>query len=319
MNHDHKLILDDNDPLVAAALEAESRLYAYYGLQPKTHFITLPHSEMRVRVSEIGSGKPLLIVPGNTGDAFPLIPLMAQLKGQRIIAINRPGGGMSDGMNHHMVDQRKFAVETLTAVLDAFSLDQASIAAHSFGGHWSLWLALDQPERVSTLALLGVPGNLINTCPPLALRMLSVPILNSLLFSLITPKKPDRSYKSLSFMGHSAESCARLPEAMADCYYHFQELPYYKLSSLSMMEKINRLSGSAPEIRLGAEELKGVRQPTLFLWGTHDPFGSIETGRQIASILPDSTFHAIEGGGHLPWLDSPEECGRLISEFISEF
>ncbi len=319
MNQARRLTLDENDPLIAAALEAENRLYAYYGLQPKTHFIPLPDQNIRVRVSEIGSGKPLLIVPGNTGDAFPLIPLMAQIKGRRIIAVNRPGGGMSDGFDHRPVNMRKFAVETLTAVLDAFKLDQTPIAAHSFGGHWSLWLALDKPERVNALTLLGVPGNLINTCPPLPLRMLSVPILNNLLFTLVTSKKPDRSYKSLSFMGHSAEKCARLPEAMADCYYHFQELPHYRISSLSMMEKINRLSGSAPEIRLSAEELKGVQQPTMFLWGTHDPFGSIETGRQIANNLPNATFHAIESGGHLPWLDEPEECGSLVNDFISEF
>jgi hypothetical protein len=53
MNHDHILVLDENDPLVAAAIEAETRLYAFYGLQPKTHFVTLPHSPLRVRVFEI--------------------------------------------------------------------------------------------------------------------------------------------------------------------------------------------------------------------------------------------------------------------------
>ncbi len=58
---------------------------------------------MNLRVTEIGSGEPLVIVPGNTGDVFPLIPLLAELK----VGVSSPstaGGGASDGMDHRGVD-----------------------------------------------------------------------------------------------------------------------------------------------------------------------------------------------------------------------
>jgi len=57
-----------------------------------------------LEVTEVGKGDPIVMVPGNTGDAFPLIPLIAELRGKRIIAINRHGGGLSEGMNHSKVD-----------------------------------------------------------------------------------------------------------------------------------------------------------------------------------------------------------------------
>jgi 2-hydroxy-6-oxonona-2,4-dienedioate hydrolase len=310
------LKLNDNDPRVVAARNAEQQLFDFYGLKAKTHYVRFPGLDIRMRVSEIGSGKPVMIVPGNTGDVFPLVPLLAQLKDRRIIAINRPGGGLSEGMDHSRISLREFASQIVTSVLDAFELDKAPIVAHSIGGHMSLWAAMDSPERVNALTLLGVPGNIINTGPPFALRLLSLPGLNSLLLNLIKPKSPKQSLRGLSMMGHSPEILAALPEAMSECYYHFPGLPNYKISILSLMERGN-IFGAGKDL-INAEDLKLVGQPTMFLWGSKDPFGSIEMGRKIASIVPSSEFHAIEGG-HLPWLDKPVECGRLIQDFLSEY
>jgi pimeloyl-ACP methyl ester carboxylesterase len=42
----------------------------------------------------------------------------------------------------------------------------------------------------------------------------------------------------------------------------------------------------------------------------------VKTGEKIAAALPSSVFHTVSGGGHLPWLDSPEQCGKLIVAFL---
>lgn len=317
MDKQSALILNPDDPRVIAARDAEQRLFDYYGLHAKTHYVPLPGLGIKVRVSEIGTGKPILIVPGNTGDSFPLAPLFAQLKDRRLIILNRPGGGLSDGMDHRKIDFRELDILTLTTVMDAFELQKVPIVAHSIGAHWSLWMAMDRPERVSALVLMGVPGNVINTRPPFALRLLSVPVLNKVLFSLITPRDTAHSLRGLSFMGHSSQTLANLPQAMADCYYYFQKLPNYQLSSLSLMEQANTMFGGKP-ITITEQQLKHVQQPTMFLWGTDDNFGSVETGRHIAAMMPSSQFHTIQPGGHLPWLDDPEKCGKLILCFLEE-
>lgn len=94
----------------------------------------LPRHGIRVRVTETGEGDPVVIVPGNTGDGFPFIALLPYLLGRRVITINRPGGGLSEGMAHTRVDFHDFAVETLTTVFDALGLVRAPIIAHSMGG-----------------------------------------------------------------------------------------------------------------------------------------------------------------------------------------
>lgn len=124
------LTLNSNDYRVVASREAEQRLYAYYGLEIKDYYIKLKNADVKIRVTEVGKGAPIVLVPGNTGDAFPLIPLIAKLRGKRIIAINRPGGGLSEGMNHRNVDFRKLAIETIETVMDFFKIDISPLMGH---------------------------------------------------------------------------------------------------------------------------------------------------------------------------------------------
>jgi len=304
------LTISKTDPRVIAAREAEKQLFDNYGLQAKDHYIFLPEQGIRVRVSEIGTGKPIVIVPGNTGDAFPLASLLATFKGRRIIAINRPGGGLSEGMDHNSVDIRQFAVATLHAVLQAFNLEAVDIVAHSMGAHWSLWLAMDRPHSLRSLTLLGNPGNVLLGRPPLVLRLMSRRPLNKLIFRLLMASNKDKALQSLKFMGHNEVTLARLPPSLGDCYYYFRHLPHYRISAISLMEN------AAPTIDEG--QLSKVTQPTLFLLGTKDNFASIATGQRIATALPDCSFHPITDAGHLPWLEDPEACGRLIMDFLEK-
>lgn len=318
MDNNEELTLSPDDPRVIAAQNAENLLLTHYGLQASYHTIPLSPYGIKLRVMEIGNGKPVIIVPGNTGDSFPLIPLMAQIKKHRIIAINRPGGGLSEGFDHRKTDFHGLAINTIRTVMDALVIEHADFVSHSIGGHWSLWFALVNPSRVSSLTLLGVPGNLIKTSPPLALRLLSIRGINRLLYDIVLSDNPQGALKNLSMMGHKSALIEKLPVSFKDCYFQFQRLPHYKISSLSLMESINRLGGSRPEITLTAKQLKKVSQPVQFLWGSNDPFGSVQTGRKIAELIPNAIFHEIENTGHLPWLEKPDICGELINQFITK-
>ena len=303
------LRLDHDDPRVAAAGEVEARLYEAYGLTARHLYIALDPTGMRVRVSEVGDGQPILIIPGNTGDVFPLIPLMASMKGWRFVAINRPGGGLSDGMDYSTVDARRFAVQTLKTVMVQCGLEQANVLAHSIGAHWSFWLAMDQPHLVRRLVTLGNPGNVMKGRPPFALRVLSKWPFSRLLAKLFLPASIDRALRPLRMMGHSKTALRKLPAAFADCYFRFRQLPHFKVSALSLLAK------AIPAI--SAADLAGISQPVLLLWGTKDTFASTAVGRDIADALPHGELRLIEGAGHLPWLEEPVLCGQLATQFFS--
>jgi len=53
------------------------------------------------------------------------------------------------------------------------------------------------------------------------------------------------------------------------------------------------------------------------LWGKEDhtvPFFFSDT---IRAAFPQAEFHAIDGAGHLPQLEQPEELNRVLWEFCA--
>lgn len=315
--HPHP-ILEQDHPQVASAEEAERRLFEYYGLTVEERHVELSRPDIRVRVLEAGSGPPVLLVPGGVGDAWIFAPLMAELKRWHTIAVNRPGGGLSDGIDHREIDPRRLAVHTLTSVLDAFGLERIPVIGNSMGGAWSFWLALDRPERVSAVVQLGTPALILDTSAPLPMRLMSVPGLGRPLFNMtMVPKGLKQARNSWRFIGHSQEFCDRLPDVAVECLYRFPQLPTYETAWLSLMQRFLTLRGGRADIRLGAEEVERVQQPVLFIWGDNDPFGGLDAARRAARTAPNATLREVEGG-HLPWWDEPRECGRSIHEFLSE-
>jgi len=106
-----------------------------------------------------------------------------------------------------------------------------------------------------------------------------------------------------------------LPAALAECYFAFDRLPNYQLSTRTLMEVTNRLRGSRPQVRITEAQLATVHAPTTLLWGEHDPFGTVDTGKRIAALL-HGRFTELPGGGHLPWLDDPETAGHLVMDLL---
>lgn len=304
----NKLTLDPNDPKVVAAKNAEKALFAFYGLEATDHYLNFPKQGIKVRVSEIGTGQPVVIVPGNTGDVFPLSSLLAQLKGKRIIAVNRPGGGLSEGMDYNLVDMRQFAIETLDTIFEAFHLEKADVIAHSIGAHWSVLLAMERPSRVRKLILLGNPGNIMGGKPPLVVRLMAKPLFSKLIIKMMMQTGKSKALNMLKSIGHSKDAIARLPHQLADAYYYFRLLPHYIISGTSMLQN--------PMPAIDAIQLKKLSQPTALLLGTNDNFATQELGQKIVAEMPKGKFYSIKDSGHLPWLESPEDCGRIILNFF---
>ncbi|MDR1642034.1 MAG: alpha/beta hydrolase [Clostridiales bacterium] len=311
------LPLDSPDPRIKTRVDsariAEIRLQSAYGLTAKEHDIPIKKYQSSIRVCVYGDekAKPLLMVPGNTGDGFVLIPLIAQFKGFRVILMNRPGGGLSPGFDHRLFNLKELAVDSIEAVLDWFEIASAPIIAHSMGGHWSLWFSAERPKRVEKLILPGVPGNVLGTKPPRPLRLAAVPIVNRLAFSFISMKSASAPLGGLAFMGHSKETISALPSAMSDCYSAFQKLPNCKISTLSLMETVSR-----KENCIGTDLLERIKSPVLMVWGEKDPFGTLEQAHRISNVLPSATLEVMKGAGHLPWLDDAGKVGELASGFI---
>jgi 2-hydroxy-6-oxonona-2,4-dienedioate hydrolase len=304
------------DPRVEAARDAERQLWQHHGLTVVERFVDIEYPRLRVRALECGSpsAEPLMFVQGGLGEAFGWASLMARLQDFRCITLDRPGGGFSDGVDFLEVDVRKLAVDVLQAVLDAADVPHATFVANSMGSWWTLQLAMRAPARVSKIALLGCPAVLLNTAAPLPMRLVGFPLLGRGMVKLMTPASSAKAREVPRFLGHPARVGENWSEAEAEAAYRFGNLPNFRRSWRTLIGRFLRLSGPSREMRISQDELRRVTQPTLFVWGKDDPFGSPASGRAAAAVMPDARLRVV-GLGHLPWWDEPDECARLVREF----
>ena len=68
------------------------------------------------------------------------------------------------------------------------------------------------------------------------------------------------------FLGHPVQVGQRWSESEAEAFYRLGHLPDFRRSWLTLLSRFLRPWGSNPRMRITAHELRGVAQPTLFIW-----------------------------------------------------
>lgn len=303
----------NTDARIRAFLEAEQRYLEFCCVTAHSRTIQLEQMGVRARLLEAGAGAPVLLVHGGGAMGSLWAPLMAHLADFRLLAVDRPGFGLTEVVDYRGVSLRSHAVQFLTGILDGVGVDQVAIVANSMGALWSLWFAQAHPNRVTRLALLGTPALILNTSAPGPMRLLSVPGLNRLLMALEPPssKKVRRLWKRL---GHDPDRTC--PAELVELIVRLQELPGYAVAWRTLLQNALRLGGAAPGVRFDESSLRSVSQEVLYIWGQNDPFGSLEIARRVTEITPRAELQVV-GSGHLPWVDDLQACARILQDFLS--
>src|SRR3954469_1684510 len=105
-------------------------------------------------VEDNGSGMTLVVLHGFAGSSASCAPLILELTGlRRVIAIDIIGHGASsapEDPSHYVFEQ---ALHDLAEVTAQLGIARAAWLGYSMGGRLALGMAVDHPERVSSLIL----------------------------------------------------------------------------------------------------------------------------------------------------------------------
>jgi pimeloyl-ACP methyl ester carboxylesterase len=119
---------------------------------------------LSIRYLEDGRGVPAILLHGaslgSSADVFRRNLRELGAKGIRAIAFDLPGFGKSDATDDLSAGYRK---KIILKFMDALKLEKAALIAHSASGNAAVGIALEHPDRVSHLIVLGT-GSLL---PPL--------------------------------------------------------------------------------------------------------------------------------------------------------
>ena len=293
-------------------LAAQDNVLRHYGVSAASRYVSLAKPPMRAHVLEAGTGTPILILHGGDGEAMNWAPLIAELQHRvHVFAVDRPGFGLSDAFDYRGVALRPHASDFVTSVLDALGLQSATLVGGSMGGFFCLATALDHPERVNRLVLVGMVVG-VSRAASLPLRILcGVPGAAKLLLKRTTTVEGQRSQYRHEF--HID------PASVPDLYFRARAegvaRPGAAATFAQLLRRVGGLQGIRPEGYLG-DELGKISCPSLFIWGDKDDLAPIADGRGVSARMPDSSFVTLEGIGHFPFLEAPVETYRLIVEFL---
>ena len=250
---------------------------------------SLTIAETTIPLVHGGQGRPLLFLNG--GDAFhmssPFLELLA--KSYRVYAPKHPGYGGAPAADHiHSVnDLALFYLE----LMEHLDLNDTILVGASFGGWVALELAIRSCARIGCIALInsvGVKFGAPTDADIADIYTLKPEMLKTLQFADAKACAPD-------YAAMSAEA-ARLviEDRTGEARYAWR--PYMH----------------NPVLR---RWLWRVRRPALVLWGTQDGIVTPDYGRQLAALLPRSTFHLIDGAGHYPHVEKPHAVVDHLSRF----
>ena len=159
----------------------------------------------------------------------------------------------------------------LREILDALELDAVDIAGNSMGGLWSVAFALEAPERVSRLALVGAPPGVTRRVPMMlwvfGLPLLARPVARRLLSN--PTRDSSREFWGKLLVAHPE----RLDDVLLD-----MDVAHMRRNAESVISVMTRVAGPLGRRlpKLG-ERWTTLGVPTLALFGERDAFMTAKT------------------------------------------
>lgn len=294
---------------------AEQLVFERYGIAPRERILQLARPRLRVRMLECGEGPPVVLVPGDGAVAAAWAPLVAELPGYRTIVLDRPSFGLSEHFDYRGCNLRPHGVALLSSLLDALELESAVIIGSSGGAQWSLWLAIEAPERVRALIPMGAPAVCLPGFRPSAvMRVLTIPGVGGLLARL-----PAGSVEATGKMLAGTDAHLRDHPEIVGVYHAAGRLPGHGQSVAAIFGRSMHPGGVPRRTSvITDDELAGLRAPTLFVWGDAEPFGDPQAGVRAAGLMADARVHVVADGWHHPWLADESGVGAAVRTFLGE-
>ncbi len=165
------------------------------------------------------------------------------------------------------------------------------LLGNSLGGHVALVHTLKHPERLKSLILTGSSGLFENGMGD------------------TYPKRGDYEYirkkTELTFYNPAVATKELVDEV------------YDIVNQRMKVIKIIALAKSAIRNNLG-NELKGIKVPTLLIWGNNDTITPPFVGEEFNKLIPQSELHFIDQCGHAPMMEQPEDFNRILHGFLTK-
>jgi pimeloyl-ACP methyl ester carboxylesterase len=283
----------------------------------KSRMVIEPLLKEGLAMYRLGEGEPILFMPyphGFTTESTSESALSAVLAdlGRQVITFDPSGAFRSSRPAEVSLEDMLGSAQ---AVLDAFQIQKpVDVIGHSMGGLCALALAVEHPEWVKRLVLVGSlsggPSVQRNKGLPWHWRLWEPDFWRFIYWGL----------QLSSGKGNLAMHKA-LTQLIRNVSYADRRLaPKIPISREDRSRPAPRRDSWPVRVRRIDYEpsLGKVRSPALICVGRHDPQAPPACSQELADGIPDSRLVVFENSGHYPFIEEREQFLKTLAQFFEE-
>lgn len=264
----------------------------------------------KVTYNEAGEGTPLVMLHGGGAGASGWSNFADNLgafaRDHRVLLVNQPGFGGSGYPEHFDEHYLAFAARIIIGLLDQLGIAQTHILGNSLGAAVTVRTALDHPDRIGRIVLMGTGSNVS--------------------LGLFAPRPAEGILKLQAF--NAAPSLGGMEAFLRALVYH-QDLVTPELvqarfdaATAPNAEEGNKamFAGMHDPAFLRDGELwrvcDDVHHETLITWGREDRVQPLDGAFIAAKLMPNARLYIIPKCGHWAQVDAKDEFERVAVSFL---
>jgi len=217
-----------------------------------------------------------------------------------VYAIDLPGHGDSSkplDLGYRIEDQ----VSHLSKILKALQIEQAHMMGNSMGGAITALYAATYPNQIRT-AVLFDPAGIFEYDSELV----------GLIMAGDNPLIPAKEGDFTRLIDFAMEKKPFVPWPIYDI---MEEKAIANREVNEVIFAAIRDSGFEPDFR---QTITRIKAPVLVVWGLEDRVINYRNAEVFVKQIPDARKVLLEGVGHAPMIEVPEESAQLFREFLAE-
>jgi pimeloyl-ACP methyl ester carboxylesterase len=234
-----------------------------------------------------------------------LVPLLSER--HRVVRVDLLGHGGSEKpqSGYSMEDQAGLVAEALNRL----GVEGAVVVGHSLGGTVATALAEQSSELVDRVVDVDQAPDDSFGDPSLVVRLAYVPVLGQVM-NRVTPDFVIKDgYEEAFAPGYDLDRGFEDPDQVVE---DLHAMTYTSFDEVADAER--DYSGEIPL----DERLATAAVPLLVVFGSEDQVYDAEEAIAAFEDVPGVRTAMIEGAGHSPNIEDPEQTARLILEFANE-
>jgi len=232
------------------------------------------------------------------------MPVLA--KRFRVLMMDLPGYGQSAArpITGHFFT---IAAAALAGLLDQLAVEKVHLLGNSLGGGTALRFALDYPDRVGRLVLMGPGGLTLNVFAPDPTEGVRR------LMEFGAPPGPSRD-KMAAFLRTMVYDQRLVTDELIDDRFAIARQPAALAAMIAMG---GSFFGEHAEDGMLWREAHRVKHEVLLIWGREDRVNPLDGGLIALKQLKRAQLHVFGGCGHWAQLEKFDEFNELALRFLA--